>query len=444
MRIKVGTNMTETAYYTASTIILILLMVTLTIHVLGYSGFSKKQKSWFIATFAAISFCSLAEFALHCGYYWDVFKIPLSILTVLQFATAPCFAMLFAGALGLKHQLKIAIGVFAVCLTIGIICAPFGWIFYFDPVKGYQRGDFFIIYLVSYFLSLAYMIGVLVIVNKKFHHRDLATIIMVLLVLAAGITIMSIYQLHVGYLTVGITACICYVFYSDLTQQDMHAELVEKQKKLSDMQVQIISRLANLIESRDTETGEHVARTSAYVKTLAEDCVSEGVYLDQIDDNYINMLFTLSPLHDVGKILVSDKILRKPGRLTPEEYEEIKKHTIDGGKIVKQILHDISNEEYVNFAIDIATYHHERWDGTGYPQKLKEEEIPLSARIMAIADVFDALVSKRCYKDAMPVDEAFKTIQEESGTHFDPKLVEVFLKHKDKYAAINASTTDNI
>ena len=282
------------------------------------------------------------------------------------------------------------------------------------------------------------------IVNKKFHHRDLATIIMVLLVLAAGITIMSIYQLHVGYLTVGITACICYVFYSDLTQQDMHAELVEKQKKLSDMQVQIISRLANLIESRDTETGEHVARTSAYVKTLAEDCVSEGVYLDQIDDNYINMLFTLSPLHDVGKILVSDKILRKPGRLTPEEFEEIKKHTIDGGEIVKQILHDISNEEYVNFAIDIATYHHERWDGTGYPQKLKEEEIPLSARIMAIADVFDALVSKRCYKDAMPVDEAFKTIQEESGTHFDPKLVEVFLKHKDKYAAINASTTDNI
>ena len=123
MRIKVGTNMAETAYYTASTIILILLMVTLTIHVLGYSGFSKKQKSWFIATFAAISFCSLAEFALHCGYYWDVFKIPLSILTVLQFATAPCFAMLFAGALGLKHQLKIAIGVFAVCLTIGIICA---------------------------------------------------------------------------------------------------------------------------------------------------------------------------------------------------------------------------------------------------------------------------------------------------------------------------------
>ena len=431
MRIKVGTNMAETAYYTASTIILILLMVTLTIHVLGYSGFSKKQKSWFIATFAAISFCSLAEFALHCGYYWDVFKIPLSILTVLQFATAPCFAMLFAGALGLKHQLKIAIGVFAVCLTIGIICAPFGWIFYFDPVKGYQRGDFFIIYLVSYFLSLAYMIGVLVIVNKKFHHRDLATIIMVLLVLAAGITIMSIYQLHVGYLTVGITACICYVFYSDLTQQDMHAELVEKQKKLSDMQVQIISRLANLIESRDTETGEHVARTSAYVKTLAEDCVSEGVYLDQIDDNYINMLFTLSPLHDVGKILVSDKILRKPGRLTPEEFEEIKKHYL-------------SNEEYVNFAIDIATYHHERWDGTGYPQNLKEEEIPLSARIMAIADVFDALVSKRCYKDAMPVDEAFKTIQEESGTHFDPKLVEVFLKHKDKYAAINASTTDNI
>ena len=443
MKVLVEINMNqETAYYTASTVILILLMMTMTIHVLSYSGFSKKQKGWFVATFSAISFCSLAEFALHCGYYSDVFRIPLTILTILQFATAPCFAMLFAGALGLKHQLKIAIITFAICLTIGIVCSPFELIFTFDPVKGYQRGDAFIIYLISYFISLAYMIGVLVIVNKKFNHRDLATIIMVLVVLVVGITIMSVYQLHIGYITVGITACICYVFYNDLIQQDTHAELVEKQKKLSDMQIQIISRLANLIESRDTETGEHVARTSAYVKTLAEDALSEAQYLDQINENYINMLFALSPLHDVGKILVSDKILRKPGRLTPEEFEEIKKHTIYGGEIVKQILHDISGEEYVNFATDIATYHHERWDGSGYPKGLKGEEIPLSARIMAIADVFDALVSKRCYKDAMPVEEAFKIIEEESGSHFDPVLVEVFLKHKEKYASINASIID--
>ena len=208
------------------------------------------------------------------------------------------------------------------------------------------------------------------------------------------------------------------------------------------MQIQIISRLANLIESRDTETGEHVARTSAYVKTLAEDCVSEGVYVDQINSDYINMLETLSPLHDVGKIFVSDKILRKPARLTPEEFEEIKKHTSSGGTIVRQILADISDEQYVNFAIDIATHHHERWDGTGYPNGLKGEEIPLSARIMAIADVFDALVSKRCYKEPINVEEAFKIIKEESGTHFDPKLVEVFLKHKDKYISINASIVD--
>ena len=252
----------------------------------------------------------------------------------------------------------------------------------------------------------------------------------------------TIFQLHIGYVTVGIAACVCYVFYNDLVQEDMHAELVEQQQKLSEIQTKIISRLSNLIESRDTETGEHVARTSAYVKTLAEDALASGIYTEEINKDYIKLLAMLSPMHDVGKILVSDKILRKPGRLTPEEFEEIKKHASSGGDIVRDILNDISDEKYVNFAIDIATYHHERWDGKGYPMGLKEKEIPLSARIMAIADVFDALVSKRCYKEPMEIEEAFKTIQEESGTHFDPKLVDIFLKNKEKYIKINADITD--
>jgi len=208
------------------------------------------------------------------------------------------------------------------------------------------------------------------------------------------------------------------------------------------MQVQIIARLANLIESRDTETGEHVARTSAYVKTLAEDALLENVYTNEINEHYIELLTTSAPMHDVGKILVSDKILRKPGKLTPEEYEEIKQHAVRGGEIVKQILSDIADEEHVKFACDIATYHHEKWDGTGYPYKLKGNDIPLSARIMAIADVFDALISKRCYKEAVPVEKAFEIIKEESGSHFDPQLVDVFLKHKEKYIEIHSSIAD--
>ena len=427
------------AYYTATTVLLVLLMLAMSIHVIKYRGFDRKQKGWFIATFSAISFCALAEYAIQCGYYNDVFRIPLTILTVLQFAVAPCFAMLFAGALGLKHQLKVALGYFIFCLVIGIICAPFEWIIHFDPVKGYERGPAFLIYEITYFVSLAYLIGSLIVVGNKFRHRDTATIIMVLIILVTGISIMSIFQLHIGYVTVGISACICYVYYNDLIQQDTRAELVDKQQKISEIQTQIISRLANLIESRDTETGEHVARTSAYVRTLAEDTKNAGLYTNIIDENYINLLTELSPLHDVGKILISDKILRKPGKLTPEEFNEIKKHTINGGQIVRQILGDISDEEHVNFAIDIATFHHERWDGDGYPQGLKGNQIPLSARIMAIADVFDALVSKRCYKDSIPVEEAFKIIEEESGTHFDPILVEVFLENKEKYINISSN-----
>lgn len=427
-----------TLFYMFATIILVILMIGMSIHVLGNTSFTKNQKGWFIATFAAISFCALAEFSLHGVPYNEAAKIPLSILTALQFSIAPCFAMLFAGALGMKKQTLIATCTFAVCLLIHTICAPFGWIFYFDA-DGYHRGPAFLIYEITYFGSLAYIVVSLFIVGKRFKHRDVGTIIMVLVVLAAGIIPMSIYSLHIAYIAVGISSCLCYVFYNDLVQQDMRTDLIEKQQKLSEFQVQIISRLANLIESRDTETGEHVARTSEYVKTLATDLKEEGVYSDIIDDHYISLLYTLAPMHDVGKILVSDKILRKPARLTPEEYEEIKKHASMGGTVARQVLNGIADEEYLDFVSDIATYHHERWDGTGYPKGLKDEEIPLCARIMAIADVFDALVSKRCYKEAMSVNEAFKEIERESGTHFDPKLVEIFLKNKQKYAEINST-----
>ena len=428
-------------FYTAATIIIVILMVAMVIHVLSNTGFNKSQKTWFISTFSAISFCALAEFAIHCGYYDYAFSVPLTILTVLQFAMAPCFAMLFAGALGLKYQGKIALGYFAFCLTIGIICAPLGWVFYFDQ-EGYHRGVAFLVYEITYFASLIYIIVVLIIAGRKFSHRDRGTIIMVFVVLAAGIIPMSIYQLHIAYVAVAISSCLCYVFYNDLVQQDMNAELLAKQQKIADMQVQITARLANLIESRDTETGEHVARTSAYVKNLAENCLADGVYTDQINQDFIDLISILAPMHDVGKILVSDQILRKPGKLTPEEFEEIKKHSACGGAVIKQILNGIADEDYIKFATDIATCHHERWDGKGYPNGLKGEEIPLSARIMAIADVFDALISKRCYKDAMPVEEAFKTIEEESGTHFDPELVKVFLKHKEKYIEINSNIVD--
>lgn len=407
-------------------------MVAMSIHVLTYSGFNKSQKKWFVATFSAISFCALAELALHCGYYHPSLKIPLSILTVLQFALAPCFAMLFAGALGLNYQFRIFVITFGFCLLLGIICAPFNLVFYFDET-GYQRGPYFFIYVSTYIASLLYNIGALFIVGKKFNHRDIATIIMVLVVLAAGIIPMTIFEVHIAYVSVAVSASLCYIFYNDLVQEDTKSELVEKSIAISKMQSQIITRLANLIESRDTETGHHVARTSYYVKTLAEDARQDGVYNDIITNDFIKTLVDLAPLHDVGKILISDKILLKPGKLTAEEFEEIKKHASLGGQVINEVLDGVIDQKYTQFGADIATFHHEKWDGSGYPQGLKGEEIPLSARIMALADVFDALVSKRCYKEPYSIEEAFNIIKNEAGTHFDPQLVSVFLHHKEHY-----------
>jgi response regulator RpfG family c-di-GMP phosphodiesterase len=230
-------------------------------------------------------------------------------------------------------------------------------------------------------------------------------------------------------MAVAISASLCYIYYNDLVQQDIQAALVADRDRISEMQRHTISGLANLIETRATETGEHVARTSSYVRSIAENARRDGVYADQIDDEFISRLYSLAPLHDVGKIVVSDSILRKPGKLTPEEFEQMKLHASAGGTVVRQILEGVTDEDYLSFASDIATYHHERWDGTGYPEGLSGEAIPLSARIMAITDVFDALISERCYKEAMPADEAAELIRSEAGSHFDPKLAAVFLEH---------------
>ena len=422
-------------FYGAIVLITELMMVTMSVHVLFYREFNKTQKGWFLATFIAVMFCAAAEFAVHCGAYDVAFKIPLTILTVLQFSLAPVMATLFAGALGLKHQGKIAIGFFGVNFLIEFILVFFGKIFYFDEV-GYQRGDLFVLYEIFYGISLAYLLVSLVLVSLHFRHRDVATIGLILVGLIAGIMPMTFFKLNVAYLAIGVAASLCYIFYNDLVQEDTKDELVRNERRLSEIQAHIISGMANLIESRDTETGEHVNRTSTYVREIAEDARAKGVYKGIITDHFILLLYTLAPMHDVGKIVVSDQILKQPRRLTDEEFEAMKKHAKDGGTVVKRILDGITDEEYIRFAADIATYHHERWDGTGYPLGLKGEAIPLSARIMAIADVFDALISERCYKNAIPIDDAFEIIKSESGTHFDPQLVEVFLSNKEKYREI--------
>lgn len=186
--------------------------------------------------------------------------------------------------------------------------------------------------------------------------------------------------------------------------------------------------LAKLADSRDPETGKHLERTRTFCRILAEGCHKRGTYRGAIDYDFVELIEQTSPLHDIGKIGIPDQILLKPGRLTDAEFEIMKRHTIVGAETLDAAINEFPEAEFLEMARDIALCHHERWDGTGYPNKLAGDEIPLAARIMAVADVYDALRSERVYKPAVPHERTCEIITEGISTHFDPKLIPVFLE----------------
>ncbi|EOS21092.1 hypothetical protein C806_04677 [Lachnospiraceae bacterium 3-1] len=210
-------------------------------------------------------------------------------------------------------------------------------------------------------------------------------------------------------------------------------DMVEQQlERITQLQQGIIITIANLIESRDGTTGEHVKRTSAYVELLLKKMQEKGVYKEILTPTYVDYLKKASPLHDIGKITVPDRILQKPGALTQDEYDLIKLHAKAGGRLIEENMDCIVDKEFVEIAQDIAACHHERWNGTGYPRGLQGKEIPLSARILAIADVFDALVSKRQYKEKMTLEQAFEIMEKERGEDFEPILLDTFLDAREE------------
>ncbi len=208
------------------------------------------------------------------------------------------------------------------------------------------------------------------------------------------------------------------------------ADVQKKTQELAQMQNALIIVLADIVESRDENTGAHVRKTARYTEIILNSLRKKGYYNDELTDQFISDVVHSAPLHDVGKIQVPDAILNKPGRLTDEEFEIMKKHTTAGHNIISQAISLVPNSGYLAEARNLAAYHHEKWNGTGYPYGLSGEDIPLSARVMAVADVFDALVSKRSYKEPFTFDEAMKIIREGSGKHFDPLVVEAFLSEE--------------
>ena len=200
---------------------------------------------------------------------------------------------------------------------------------------------------------------------------------------------------------------------------------------------EMIMGFATLVENKDGSTGGHVKRTTAYVELLANELRDRGYYKDILTNDYMKNMRLAAPMHDIGKIAVPDVVLQKPGKLTDEEFAIIKQHTVNGGKIVMETFGHLGDEEYAKMAYEVARFHHEKWNGRGYPEGLKEEEIPLCARIMAVADVFDAISEKRCYRDAMPMDKCFAIIKDGSGTDFDPVIADLFVEIRDKVEEIH-------
>jgi putative two-component system response regulator len=197
-----------------------------------------------------------------------------------------------------------------------------------------------------------------------------------------------------------------------------------------------IGAMATLAEWRDPETGGHIKRTQNYVRLLAECLTKNPKYAAQLDPNTVELLYLSAPLHDVGKVSIPDSILLKPDRLTDDEFAHMKRHTIHGHNALAAAEGKLGGNSFLRLAREIAYGHHERWDGKGYPQGQKEEEIPLAARLMALADVYDALTSRRVYKPALPHDEVSTMIVEERGKQFDPAVVDAFLERQDEFLKI--------
>jgi putative two-component system response regulator len=201
--------------------------------------------------------------------------------------------------------------------------------------------------------------------------------------------------------------------------------------------------LARLAESRDPETGEHLVRMRAYSQILAEELARGGPYATQVDRQFLDDLYRSSPLHDIGKVGIPDSVLLKPGRLTPDEFEIMKQHTRIGAETLADATRQTPAGSFLQMAIDIAHFHHEHFNGGGYPQGLQGAQIPLAARIVAVADVFDALTSKRIYKQAIEPQVARAMIIEQSGRHFDPAVVDAFVARYAEFLDVLCAYTES-
>ncbi|MDK2932564.1 MAG: hypothetical protein PWP27_374 [Clostridiales bacterium] len=253
--------------------------------------------------------------------------------------------------------------------------------------------------------------------------------------------------------------CIGVLFFSSIhknTYNDSHIVFLnhiashisisfEKSILVGDLILAAITGFAKLAESRDNDTGRHIERMRNYSVAIARQLANYPQYSDIITEKYIRDIYNFSPLHDIGKVGIKDSILLKPGKLSPDEFKVMKTHTLIGAKVLEKTQEVLKNKDknFFTIGIEITLFHHEKYNGKGYPYGLKMEQIPLSARIVAVADVFDALTSKRPYKSAMTVEKSLEIIIKEKGKSFDPDVVDAFLQSQAEILKIYRSLSDD-
>jgi putative two-component system response regulator len=217
---------------------------------------------------------------------------------------------------------------------------------------------------------------------------------------------------------------------------DVHVLIRAHTEKLAKNHQNMIFILADMVENRDSGTGGHIERTSEYVKIILAEMQKQGVYTDEIKDWDLEMMGICAILHDIGKISVTDTILNKPGLLTEDEFAQMKNHASNGARIINRVIKRTGDDEFLQNALLFAEFHHESWDGSGYPHGHKGLDIPIQGRIMAIADVYDALISERPYKPAFTHEKAVDIIMKDSGKRFDPQIADIFYKIHEQFKSV--------
>ena len=320
---------------------------------------------------------------------------------------------------------------FAVNAVVVLSQAP-NLVYHTHEVSNYSMGLSAYTCFIMVAIYTIFTIGVVIVHWKLIEKHKRVSVLTYMLIMAA----VAAYQMVNAHALV-TSMCVTIIILGIYINQENPAV-----KELERYHKEMVMGFATLVENKDGSTGGHIKRTTMYVELLTEELRKRGYYKDILTKDYMNHLYNSAPMHDIGKIAVPDLILQKPGKLTVGEFESMKFHTINGGKIIHETFEHLGNDEYATVAYQVACFHHEKWNGKGYPNGLKGEEIPLCARIMSIADVFDAVSMKRCYRDALPLEECFEIIKNGRGEDFEPLLVDIFLDIRDKVEAAHHSTKE--